>query len=81
MYQPLTINGLEEDFKQNLYCFLLKLIDMEVYKLEFKFTRAEVNFYTTYNIDTILKEAIELCSKDILYYKKQIKKAKVKIDQ
>lgn len=76
MYQPLTINGLEEDFKQNLYYFFLRLIDREVYGLEFKFSKEEMNFYTTYNIDTIFKEIIELCQEDILYYKKQIKKAK-----
>lgn len=75
LYIPIMeYDGLEINFKQNFYIFFLKLIDKEVYGLDFKFSKGEISFYTTFKVDTILKEAIALCQPDIRYYRKQIKK-------
>lgn len=69
-------NEIELNFKENFYFLVLKIFDSEIYGRDLKFTKEEFNFYTTYNVDMILKETISLCQEDILYYKKQIKKAK-----
>lgn len=82
LYIPnINYNKLEINFKENFYYLMLKIFDGEIYERHFEFTTKECNFILDYKIDNILKEVIELCSKDIVYYKKQIKKAKVKIDQ
>lgn len=39
------------------------------------FSKVEFDFFIDFKIDKILREIIELCKPDILYYKKQIKKA------
>lgn len=75
LYIPnMHYNEIELNFKENFYFLVLKIFDREIYGRDLKFTREEINFYTTYNVNMILKEIIELCQKDILYYKKQIKK-------
>ena len=76
LYIPNIIyNGLDIDFKEKYYSLILKIFDNEIYGRDFKFTKEEINFYTTYNVDSMLKETISLCQEDIIYYKKQIKKA------
>lgn len=65
----INYNGYDIVYKEKFFEFITNLFNKYIYECEFVFNQNEIDFFFDLNINSILREIIIACQKDIILYK------------